>query len=217
MQGEIQVLWYTVSPGPPCDVGGNPDSLLTTWRQWVDAYNPDVVVYLARGETYNQQFDGAWQNLGDPAFDDYVGSRFGSAIDVLGSRGAAVLFLTVPAFDSGVSGAGTPWPENDPARGALDNALMRNAAKAAGGNTRVFDLDSLVSPGGHYSPVVGSVNVRCGDGVHFSQSGGIFVGMQLGPELAALGQTHAHSSPGGTWPGPVPPSTPPWYSALPCQ
>ncbi len=47
MQGEVQVLWYTVSPGPPCDVGGNADSLLTTWRQWVDAYNPDVVVYLA--------------------------------------------------------------------------------------------------------------------------------------------------------------------------
>ena len=217
MQGEVQVLWYTVSPGPPCDVGGNPDSLLATWRQWVDAYNPDVVVYLARGETYNQQVDGTWQNLGDAAFDSYVGSRFGSAIDVLGSRGAAVMFLTVPSFDSGVSGAGTPWTENDPARGALDNALMRSAAKAADGKAVVFDLGALVSPQGRYSPVVGSVNVRCGDGVHFSQSGGIFVGMQLAPELAAVGQSHARSSPGGAWPGPVPPSTPSWYSALPCQ
>ena len=79
MQGEIQVLWYTVPPGSPCDIGGNPDSLLTTWRQWVDAYNPDVVVYLARGETFNQQVGGAWQNLGEPAFDSYVGSRFNSA------------------------------------------------------------------------------------------------------------------------------------------
>ncbi len=217
MQGEVQVLWYTVSPGPPCDVGGNPDSLLAAWRQWVDAYNPDVVVYLARGETYNQQVDGAWQNLGDAAFDNYVRSRFSSAIDVLGSRGAAVMFLTVPSFDSGVSGAGTPWPENDPARGALDNALMRNAATAANGKALVFDLGARVSPDGRYSPVVGSVNVRCGDGVHFSQSGGIFVGMQLAPELAAVGQAHARTSPGGAWPGPVPPSTPPWYSALPCQ
>lgn len=217
MQGEIQVLWYTVPPNPPCDVAGNADSLLSTWRQWVDAYNPDVVVYLARGETFNQQFDGAWQNLGEAAFDSYVNSRFNSAADVLDSRGAAVVFLTVPYFDSGLSGAGTPWPENNPLRVVFDNAIMRSVAQAAGGNVFVFDLNALVSPGGHYSPAVGSVNVRCGDGVHFSQSGGIFVGMELAPELAALGQAHARSSPGGTWSGPLPPSTPPWFSTLPCQ
>jgi hypothetical protein len=59
--------------------------------------------------------------------------------------------------------------------------------------------------------------VRCGDGVHFSQSGGIFVGMALAPELATLGRAHALTSPGGTWPGPLPPSTPSWFSDLPCQ
>ena len=217
MQGEIQVLWYTVSPAPPCNVGGNADSLLTTWRQWVDAYNPDVVVYLARGETYNQQVDGAWQSLGEAAFDSYVGNRFNSAADVLGSRGAAVLFLTVPYFDSGVSGAGTPWPEDNPLREEIDNAIIRSTAQAAGGRSAVFDLNALVSPGGHYASAVSSFNVRCGDGVHFSQSGGIFVGMALAPELAALGQPHARSSPGGAWPGPLPPSTPTWYSALPCH
>ena len=217
MQGELQVLWYTVRPGLPCDVGGNADSLLTTWHQWVDAYNPDVVVYLARGETYNQQVDGAWQNLGEPAFDSYVTSRFRRAAEVLGSRGAAVVFLTVPYFDSGVSGAGTPWPEDNPLRVKTDNAIMRNVAETSGGNVFVFDLNGLVSPGGHYSPTVSSVNVRCGDGVHFSQSGGIFVGMELAPELPALGQAHALASPRGTWPGPLPPSTPPWFSDLPCQ
>jgi hypothetical protein len=123
----------------------------------------------------------------------------------------------VPYFDSGVSGAGTPWPENNPLRVVLDNALMRSAAKAAGGNASVFDLNALISPGGRYSPSVGAVNVRCGDGVHFSQSGGIFVGLELAPELATLGQAHARSSPGGAWPGPLPPSTPPWFSSLPCQ
>ncbi len=217
MQGEVQVLWYTVLPGPPCDVAGNADSLLSTWRQWVDAYNPDVVVYLARGETFNQQVDGAWQNLGEPTFDSYVNSRFTSAADVLGSRGAAVVFLTVPYFDSGVSGAGTPWPEDNPLRVDTDNTIMQDVAAASSGNVYVFDLNAVVSPGGHYSPTVGPVNVRCGDGVHFSQSGGIFVGMELAPELAGLGQAHALTSPGGTWPGPPPPSTPPWFSSLPCQ
>ena len=217
MQGEIQVLWYAVPPNPPCDIGGDADSLFTTWRQWVDAYNPDVVVYLARGETFNQQVDGAWQNLAEPAFDTYVSNRFSSAADVLGSRGAAVVFLTAPYFDSGVSGAGTPWPENNPLRVELDNAIMRSVAGASGRKVSVYDLNALVSPGGHYSPAVGLVNVRCGDGAHFSQSGGIFVGMQLAPKLAALGQAHAHASPGGTWPGPLPPSIPPWFSSLPCR
>ena len=217
MQGEIQVLWYTVPPGPPCDVGGNADSVLNTWRQWVDAYNPDVVVYLARGETFNQQVDGVWQNLGEPVFDSYVGSRFSSAAGVLGSRGAAVVFLTLPYFDSGISGAGTPWPEDNPLRVQVDDAIMRGVAAASGGKVDVFDLNALVSPGGHYSPTVGAVNVRCGDGVHFSQSGGIFVGMELAPELAALGQAHALASPEGMWPGPLPSSTPPWFSSLPCQ
>jgi lysophospholipase L1-like esterase len=217
MQGEVQVLWYTVPPGPPCDTGGNADSLLTTWRQWVDAYNPDVVVYLARGETFNQQVGGAWQNLGEPAFDSYVTSRFNSAAEVLGSRGAAVVLLTVPYFDSGVSGAGTPWPENNPLRVKIDNAIMRGVAKTSSGNVSVFNLNALVSPDGHYSPTVGTVNVRCSDGVHFSQSGGIFVGMELAPELAALGQAHALASPRGTWPGPLPPPVPAWFSDLPCQ
>jgi hypothetical protein len=217
MQGEVQVLWYTVPPGPPCDVGGNADSLLTTWRQWVDAYNPDVVVYLARGETFNQQVDGTWQNLGEPAFDSYVTSRFNSAIRVLGSRGAAVVLMSSPYFDSGISGAGTPWPEDNPLRVEIDNAIMRGVAKASDGKVSVFNLNALVSPGGQYSPTVGSVNVRCSDGVHFTQSGGIFVGMALAPELAALGHAHALASPVGTWPGPLPPSTPSWFAQLPCQ
>ena len=53
-RAQIRVLWYTVSPDPPCDVGGNPNSLFDTWRAWVNAYNPDVVIYLARGETFDQ-------------------------------------------------------------------------------------------------------------------------------------------------------------------
>ena len=157
----------TRPPNSPCDIGGNPDSLFTSWRQWVDAYNPDVVVYLARGETFNQQVGGAWQNLGEPAFDSYVASRFNSATQVLGSKGAAVVFLTLPYFDSGHSGAGTPWPEDNPLRVDIDDTIMRQVAASSSGNVYVFDLNALVSPGGHYSPTVGPVNVRCGDGVHF--------------------------------------------------
>jgi hypothetical protein len=222
MQEQIRVLFYTVPPNPPCDVDKNPASLLETWRRWVDAYNPDVVVYLARGETFDQEVGGQWQNLGQPAFDSYLANRYRQAVDVLGSRVASVVLLSTPYYDSGDSPAGTPWPENDPARVALDNRTMREVATGTpvgvdGNRVYVFDLNAVVSPHHGFSPTVNQINVRCTDGVHFTRSGGIFVGQLLAPELAALGQAHATASPGGGWPGPLPPSTPPWFSNLPCQ
>jgi hypothetical protein len=224
MQTEIKVLFYTLPPGAPCDVNGNPDSLLDQWRQWVDAYNPDVVVYLARGDTFTQQVGGQWESPGEPSFDGYLQSRYRQAADVLGSRGAAVVFLATPYYSSGSAPAGTPWPEDDPARVQLDNSTMHAVAVAAdagttsgGGKVYVYDLNALVSPAHKYAASIGGVNVRCGDGVHFSQSGGLYVGIRLVPELAALGQAHAASSPGGAWPGRLPASTPTWFSTLPCQ
>jgi hypothetical protein len=86
-----------------------------------------------------------------------------------------------------------------------------------GSRVYVFDLNAVVSPVHAFSPTVDQINVRCTDGVHFTQSGGIYVGQRLAPELAALGQAHAGAAPGGEWPGPLPPSTPSWFSNLPCQ
>lgn len=67
------------------------------------------------------------------------------------------------------------------------------------------------------SPLLHEVNVRCADGVHFTRSGGIYVGLRLAPELVTLGEAHAKATPGGAWPGPLPPSTPSWFPSLPCQ
>ncbi len=222
MQAQIKVLFYTVAPDAPCDVGKSPDSLLQTWRRWVDAYNPDVVVYLARGETFDQEVGGQWQNLGQPGFDSYLLDRYRQAVAVLGSRGASVVLATTPYYDSGTSPAGTPWPEDAPARVTLDNAAMREVATStpagsSGSKVFVFDLNAVVSPNHSFAASVGQINVRCTDGVHFTRSGGIYVGLRLAPELAALGQAHATTSPGGGWPGPLPPSTPSWFSNLPCQ
>jgi peptidoglycan/LPS O-acetylase OafA/YrhL len=222
MQKQIKVLFYTVAPDAPCDVGKNPDSLFDTWRKWVDAYNPDVVVYLARGETFDQEVGGQWQNAGQARFDSYLVDRYRQAVSVLGSKGASVVLLTSPYYDSGTSPAGTPWPEDAPVRVTTDNATMRQVATTTpagsdGSRVYVFDLNAMVSPKNTFSATVDQINVRCTDGVHFTQSGGIYVGQRLAPELAALGQAHAASSPGGGWPGPLPPSTPSWFTNLPCQ
>jgi peptidoglycan/LPS O-acetylase OafA/YrhL len=102
MQAQIRVLFYTVPPEAPCDVAGDPNSLLDTWRAWVDAYNPDVVVYLARGETFDQEIGGQWQNLGQSGFDSYLANRYRQAVAGLGSKGASVVLMTTPYYDSSV-------------------------------------------------------------------------------------------------------------------
>ncbi|HSZ35594.1 MAG TPA: acyltransferase family protein [Acidimicrobiales bacterium] len=224
MQEQIKVLWYTVPPNPPCSAT-NPDALFATWRKWVDAYNPDVVLYVARGETFDQEIGGTWQNLGEASFDDYVASRYREAVNALGSRGATVVLMTSPYYDSGDQAVGSPWPEDAPARVQIDNSTIHQVASASStgagtatdGKVYVFDLNQLVDPSGKYSPTIGPYNIRCNDGVHFSESGGEYVGLRLLPDLLALGQAHAFASPGGAWPGTMPPSTPSWFPNLPCQ
>jgi hypothetical protein len=224
MQAQIKTLWYTLPPGPPCS-STNPQSLFTTWRKWVNAYNPDVVVYLARGETFDQQIGGTWQNIGQPTFDSYMTSRYREGVNVLGSRGATVVLLTSPYYDSGTAPSGGPWPEDAPVRVQLDNSTIRQVASTsttgAGTSTDakvyVFDLNTVTDPAGKYSATIGPYNIRCNDGVHFSASGGEYVGLRLLPDLVALGQAHAGASPGGAWAGTMPPSTPSWFPNLPCQ
>ncbi len=225
-QQKIHVANWVLPPGPPCD-NGNPNAIFDTWRAWVDAWNPDVVIYAARSETFDQEVAGNWENLGQPSFDSYLSSRFRQAVSVLGSRGAAVVLMTSPYYDSGVSPLGGAWPEDALSRVDTDNSIMRAVATSdaagsgpgpgSGAKVYVFDLNAAVSPGHRYSATVGSVNVRCADGVHFTPSGGIYVGLRLVPDLVEVGQAHAAGSPAGTWPGQLPPAVPTWYAQLPCQ
>jgi peptidoglycan/LPS O-acetylase OafA/YrhL len=222
MGPQIKVLDYTIAPGLPCDADNNPDALFAQWKKWVDAFNPDVVLYVARGETFDQEHDGSFESLGQPAFDRYVAERFRQAARVLGSRGATVVLMTSPYYESGTSPAGSLWPEDQPSRVSEDNRTIRAVATSTTtGPDRtpvyVFNLNQIVSPGGQFATNIGAVNLRCRDGVHFSRVGGIFVGLQLLPDVAELGQAHAIASPGGAWPGHLPPSTPAWFAQLPCQ
>jgi peptidoglycan/LPS O-acetylase OafA/YrhL len=222
MDQSIRVLWYTISPGPPCR-SGDPGALLSTWKQWVDSFNPDVVVYVARGELFDQELDGRWTNLDQPLFDGHVAERFSRGIDVLGSRGASVVLLTTPYYESGRQPDGAPWPEDEPSRVSIDNSIIRRVAGEAGTATggrkkvTVFDLGGLVSPGGHYASTVDGVGMRCSDGVHFTAAGGAWVARRLLPTLAELGRGHRESTPGGAWPGVRPPSVPAWWSKLTCR
>jgi hypothetical protein len=236
MDQSFEALWSTVPPGTPCQYG-DPAALLARWRSWVNHWNPDVVVYVARGEVFNQEVDGRWEHLGDATFDSYVTSRFESAVSVLGARGAHVVLLTSPYYDSGVQVSGAPWPEDDPARVAIDNHIIETVASGetparlatadvpdiGGGTTAApapvvstINLGRWLSPGGRYAADVSGVDVRCRDGVHFTVAGGEWVAARLLPQDVSLGRVHQAISPTGTWPTPLPEPPPPWYAGLPC-
>ncbi len=208
-----RVLWYTVPPGPPC-VPDRPDALLSRMRAWVREFDPDVVVYLARSETLDTEVSGSWQHLGEPAFDRWVQRRLGQAVQVLGSEGAKVVFLTSPYYDSGRQGNGQPWPENNPARVVVDGALMTAVARADPGKVSVVDFTKLTAPSGHYTAAVDGVDLRCGDGVHITPQGGEWIGARLLPWIAALGRSHADAVGPRPLLAPAPP--PSWYGELPC-
>jgi peptidoglycan/LPS O-acetylase OafA/YrhL len=210
---EDQVLWYTLPPGKPC-VEGDPDALLAEMGHWVDQYDPDVVIYLARSDTLNIERDGTWEHVGEPAFDAWLEQRFESAISVLGSRGAKVVLLTTPYYASGEQGDGQPWPENTPARVVDLNKVLTEAATSDSGAT-VFDLGALLSPDATFSSVVDGVQARCADGVHITPIGGEWIGERLLPMLVTMGRAHAVVAAGSR--APVASSPPPsWYGELPC-
>jgi peptidoglycan/LPS O-acetylase OafA/YrhL len=232
----VQVLWFTDPPGVPCQ-NGNPGALFAQWRAWVDQFNPDVVIYMARSEVLNQEVASTWTHLGVPAFDSYVTDRFRQAIGVLGSRGAHVILLTSPFYDTGNQSSGSPWPEDDPGRVTTDNQIIESLAGGDAGRpsaapspagqpeypwitgndkVTVIDAGSWLSPGGRFSTTVDGVRVRCGDGVHLTAAGGAWLAKRILPVVSLLGRAHQAASPAGSWSGDLALTPPSWYSKLPC-
>jgi len=235
----VQVLWFTDPPGAPC-VNGDPDALFAQWRAWVDQFNPDVVIYMARSEVLDQEVNSTWTHIGEPAFDSYLADRFHQAIDVLGARGAHVVLMTSPFYDTGVAPSGSPWPEDDPGRVTTDNQIIESMVDAGvgssggshasesrpgqslfpgiSGNSKltVIDAGAWLSPGGHYSATVDGVQARCSDGVHLTVAGGEWLAKRILPFISLLGRAHQALSPSGSWAGNLALTPPSWYSELPC-
>ena len=210
-----RVLWYTLPPGPPCLLG-DPAALLNTWKGWVDATQPDVVVYIARSDLLDQQHGGQWQHVGQSAFDAWVRGRFQAAVPVLSSAGAKVVLLTSPSYDTGEQASGSPWPEDDPARVAADNAIMRAVSAATPGVT-VVDAGSLLTPSATYRTEAVGVTLRCPDGVHLTRSGGAWLGSRILPEIVALGRAHSATPVAAARPPVTQPSVPSWWNKLSCN
>jgi hypothetical protein len=144
------------------------------------------VILLGRWEVLDRRIDGQWQHLGQPGFDEYLSAQLDLAIAIAGSDGATVIVCTAPYYQGAERPQGGVYAEDTPARVNRFNQVVRAAVDRHPG-VILFDLHSLVSPGGRYTATINGRAIRSSDGVHFTPDGSAFVAAKLLPLVDRLG------------------------------
>jgi hypothetical protein len=147
------------------------------WSADLDRFHPDVVVVLSTiwdvAGRRRPEWGPDFLAPGDPRFDRFVISEWRAASQLLGSRGAQVVWLTNPcAAEAEVD----RW---------LQHANAHYVRALAAGGTTMIDLDAHVCPGGTFSETVDGVSGARPDGLHFSDPGADVTARWLGPLLLA--------------------------------
>jgi peptidoglycan/LPS O-acetylase OafA/YrhL len=170
-----------------CSGAAGAESWTQVWRSDLATFNPNVVMILAgRWEVVNRTYQGKWTNILQPRYAAYVQRQLRSAVELAGSRGAKVMLLTAPCYDTGEQPNGEPWPEDSPQRLAKYNSIVREVG-ATEPNTTVVNFEAMACPSGHYQTDIDGVDARY-DGVHFTLGGGVVFESSLFPVVARLGR-----------------------------
>ncbi len=164
------------------------------WIDSIDSVKPNVVVLLAgRWEVVDREYQGTWTNILSPTYAAYVKQQLNAASNLVTSTGARMVFLTAPCTDEGEQPDGAPWPEDNPARLAVYNKLVREVAAEHPLTDSTVDLNAAACPGGKYTSTVDGVVIRNSDGVHFTNAGGEFLAPRIMPPIVAAGRAQAAS------------------------
>jgi peptidoglycan/LPS O-acetylase OafA/YrhL len=194
---EVEIMGARYQPAPVCR-GGTPapgtpvdqQSLPNEWTHDLAVSQPNVVAFLAgRWEVVNREYRGKWTNILHPTFAAYVKRQLNMVSDLVTAHGARMVFLTAPCTDEGEQPDGAPWPEENPARLAIYNKLVREVAQEHPRTDSVANLFSAACPGGRYTPTKDGVTIRTvSDGVHFTPAGGVVLAPAVMPEIVAAGR-----------------------------
>jgi peptidoglycan/LPS O-acetylase OafA/YrhL len=201
---EADVLGAPVTTPPACNgsplTPGEPETDQPWPYQWMSAMNkvkPNVVVLLAgRWEVADREYQGRWTNILDPVFAAYVKQQLNRASQVGTATGARMVFLTAACNNEGEQPDGAPWPEDSPKRLDVYNQLVRQVAAEHPTTDSVVDLHAVACPGGRYAESIRGVQVRSGDGVHFTIVGGVFLAPLIMPPIVAAGKAQAGATGG---------------------
>ena len=169
--------------------------------QWLNAMNevkPNVVVLLAgRWEVVDREYQGGWTNILNPTYAAYVKAQLEEASKLVTGTGARMVFLTAPCTDEGEQPDGAPWPEDNPARLAEFNKLVREVAAEHPKTDSVVDLNAAACPGGKFTSTVDRVVIRRSDGIHFTDVGGQVLAPKLMPPIVAAGRAQVSAAGAG--------------------
>jgi SGNH domain (fused to AT3 domains) len=168
------------------------------WQHDLGVDRPDVVALLAgRWEVLDREYQGKWTNILRPGFAAYVKRQLELASNLVNSAGARLVFLTAPCTDEGVQPDGALWPEENPARLAAYNKLLKEVAAEHPRLDSVANLGTAACPGGRYSTTKDGVAIRSvDDGIHFSPEGGVVLAPYVMPQIVAAGRARAMASDG---------------------
>jgi hypothetical protein len=136
----------------------------------LSAIEPDIVV-MSTGlwEVADRLFDGSadWVHIGEPSMDDRIEAALAAVTDIERSGGARVVWLLQPPVKNSIYAQLTgPLPEEDPARMARLNQLIRAVAASRSG---VWTLDVPAVLRDRYGDPYGLANRP--DGIHWSNAG----------------------------------------------
>jgi hypothetical protein len=196
MGPEVNLMGARAATPPACSgaplVAGTPVDKQPWPYQWLNAMSqthPSVVVLLAgRWEVVDRQYQGKWTNILNPAFAAYVKHQLELTSELVVTSGSHLVFLTAPCTDEGEQPDGAPWPEDNPARLAEYNRLIRQVAAEHAQTDSVVDLNAAACPGNTFTTSLKGVVIRRADGVHFTNAGGIFLSQSLMPPIVASGR-----------------------------
>ncbi len=173
----------------------------STYSRAVQRFKPNISVLLAgRWEVANALWHGHWTSIDHPGYASYIAQQLSEAIKVLSSGGAKVALLTAPYYapktepfrrngtPSCSPGCNRYFPEDSPERVNKYNQILRQVALKYPKVATVINLNAEVDPGGHFASVIGGVQIRNPDGIHFTvPAGGEWLRPYLLPKLASLG------------------------------
>ena len=169
-----------------------------TWASQVAAFKPDVsIILIGRWEIVNRELDSKWSHIGRPNFDKQLIGELRRAIEVASGSPATgqdnqlgptkVVVLTMPYLGPDPNPlTGRPFPETLHMRVDMFNKLEYSLAQMFPRQVSVFDLGSIISPGGHFSGYLGNQTVKWPDGVHVTQATGFEISGMLFSTLSHL-------------------------------
>ena len=136
-----------------------------TWATQLDESKPDIALVFSQWELFDRKLQGdtEWRHVGDPVLDEYITKEFLAATDLLASKGAMVMWVTVPYFGSAIDDQLSPDQKraHDPARVDALNAIIRDVVRQRPDDAELVDLATWMGPR------IEDVSLRK-DGEHFN-------------------------------------------------